>query len=274
MTNAAHASSSAFDRGGWLSCSGSSRAQSGIPASWSRTCIPAARAAAMVRSRYSKLIGPPSTGCMVRNEEVVEITVAPAAWARPTRVLTSLALRIGAASSPVADCTLRSIAGPGWAAVGSQVGTGVPGSRSPSAVTVPGASALPRWRVQSPTPPTTRTSAAATATWVAARPLSERCRPIDWGRGERHFRPPNARRSQGRPSAISTPIATNHPMHSPRAPPMIPPDIAPMISISSAVPVSRVASENWRCERHSTTRWSLITIQSPAGTNNARIAQE
>ena len=55
---------------------------------------------------------------------------------------------------------------------------------------------------------------------------------------------------------------------------MIPPAMAPTTSMTNAATASRVASANCRCVRHRATRWSLITIQSPAGTNNARIAQE
>ena len=54
------------------------------------------------------------------------------------------------------------------------------------------------------------------------------------GSGQRQCRPPKARRSHGRPSTISTPIAINHPMQRPRAPPMIPPAMAPATSMTSA----------------------------------------
>ena len=94
------------------------------------------------------------------------------------------------------------------------------------------------------------------------------------GSGDCQCRPPKAWRSQGMPSTISTPIATNQPTHNPRAPSMIAPVTAPATSITNAAPARRVASPNRRWERQSATRWSLNTIHNPAGANNARIAQE
>ena len=180
------------------------------------------------------------------------------------------------AGSPVADCTLRSILGPGRAAVGVQVSTTAPigrQARGVSSVVVggvvaagggPDADAGDREHQRRRAEDVRRDLAGLSAVAAATRRGSGHCQ----------CSPPNAWRSQGTPSAISTPIAISQPTHSPRAPPMIPPTVTPATSITNAAPASRVASPNRRWERQSATRWSLNTIHSPAGTNNARIAQE
>src|SRR4051794_41251638 len=162
---------------------------------------------------------------MVLNDVEVEITCAPAALARVTRPCTSANERIGWLGSPVADWTLRSIFGPRYVALGSHVGSGAPGTGSPSADVARDDPLSPWGAVQTPTPPMTRTSAAPTTTSTPATPSWVRRRT-----GNRQCRPPNAWRSQGTPSAISTPIATSQPIHRPRAPPMIPPVVAPTTS--------------------------------------------
>ena len=87
-TNVAQRASSASLRGAWRGCGASSKAQSGAQTMRSFTVSPASAAISATRSRLSNSYGPSSVGFSDLKFAEVEMIVAPASFALPTRART------------------------------------------------------------------------------------------------------------------------------------------------------------------------------------------